>query len=58
VDYTQCTTDTNVTCADYIETHLGATNCTCKVPFELTDDFPVFVFVLATLFCFILKVFY
>lgn len=44
VDYTWCTSDTNVTCAVYVESHLGATNCSCRVTFELTEDFPGQVF--------------
>lgn len=43
VDYTWCQSDSEVVCADYIETHIGATNCSCTVTFELTEDFPVFV---------------
>ena len=44
VDYTRCTSNTSVVCADYIETHPGATNCSCRVTFQLTDDFPVVAF--------------
>jgi len=50
VDYTWCTSDTNVTCADYIQNNPGATNCSCRVTFELTDDFPVFITVSSALF--------
>jgi len=47
VDYTRCTSNTSVVCADYIETHPGATNCSCRVTFQLTDDFPVVAFLRA-----------
>jgi len=43
VDYTWCTSDNNVQCAEYIEANLGATNCSCRITFELSDDFPVFI---------------
>jgi len=43
VDYTWCKTNSNVVCADYIQTEVGAINCSCRVTFELTDDFPVFI---------------
>jgi len=56
VDYTWCTSDTNVTCADYVESHLGATNCSCRVTFELSDDFPVLLFVFAGSLYGVLKV--
>lgn len=41
MDYTWCKSDNNVTCADYIESNPGATNCSCRVKFELSNDFPV-----------------
>jgi len=45
VEYTWCKTDTDVMCANYIQTNLGATNCSCRVAFELTEDFLVFIVV-------------
>lgn len=44
VDYTWCKSDGNVTCAEYIESNLGATSCSCRVTFDLTDDFTGQVF--------------
>jgi len=41
VEYTWCTSESNLTCAEYLETNLGATDCLCRITFQLTDDFPV-----------------
>lgn len=42
VDYTLCTkNESNDTCAEYIQENLGAADCSCKLVFELTEDFPV-----------------